>query len=133
MLFLGALLGAAAIGAAGSITGSALSYKIAKENREWQERMSNTAYQRSMKDMRLAGLNPMLAYSQGPAGTPGGAVSTVDDPTASARDALRQVQEAKTRKADRELAEEKLGTERAQQGALHAQQTASYEQAGLAH
>lgn len=41
--------------------------------RQWQEEMSNTAYQRAVGDMTKAGINPMVAYSKGGASTPSGA------------------------------------------------------------
>lgn len=42
----------------------------AREANQWSEKMSDTAYQRAMADMEKAGLNPMLAFSQGGASVP---------------------------------------------------------------
>lgn len=54
----------------GGILGSNSAEAQNREEREWQEKMANTQYQRSVADMRAAGLNPAMLYGKGPMSAP---------------------------------------------------------------
>lgn len=77
---IGGLFGQSAQAAA-----NAANIRLARENRDWEERMSNTAWERSTADMLKAGINPMLAVSQGGASTPNNSAATVIPEDAMAR------------------------------------------------
>jgi len=77
----GALLGAGISGvssAFGQFQANTSNKKLAREQMDYQERMSGSQFQRAVKDLRAAGLNPILAAGA-QASSPAGSMAKMED------------------------------------------------------
>lgn len=101
-------LGSGAVSAFGAAQQNKANQAMAQRQMDFQERMSSTAYQRATQDMRKAGLNPLLAYSQGGASAPSGSTAGMQNVAqagvSSALEATKQNLELQLLKAQTAIA-----------------------------
>ena len=111
------------LGFAGQREANQANIQQAREQMKFQERMSNTAIQRRMADMRASGINPILA-ARYDASTPAGAMAQVGNVgaagVAGAQIGASTARDVMTLDRDLELLSERIGLTRNQKDALAA-------------
>lgn len=137
------ILGAAAIGGVtsllGGIFGNKSNEKASARQMAFQERMSNTAHQREVSDLRAAGLNPILSSKYGGSSTPSGSAIPMQNPAkdvpaavSSALQAQRIEHEIASIQSQTDLNRERINSEKTGQNLAIANATLSGANAGLA-
>lgn len=119
-----AIIGGSMINAGSGFMNNIANWYLARENRQWQEKMSGSAHQREVADLRAAGLNPILSATGGSgASTPSPSLPHLENPMDALQNGL--VTAAKFKHLEQPRV-------RAEVGAMVAKQTESEENALLA-
>lgn len=126
MGLLGDIIGAFA-GYKGQKEANKMNYRIAQEQMAFQERMSNTAYQRAAADLEKAGLNRILSLGS-PASSPGGATATMQSEGGEALKGALAMADLKMRKQEAKNAKETENVLREQTQLLQAQSSSAMAQ-----
>lgn len=87
------------LGGLGSAGSAAASIALQKDAQKFAKKMYRHRYQYQMKDMREAGLNPILSYSQSPPGGPSVGIASMPDMGQSITAGMQRGASAKESKA----------------------------------